>query len=1083
MASFLQSTRERFQNPLVRWPSLIALVCVVIALTGGAISGEWLDWVVIAAALGIIGMMVVVLRFYFAQEREQRLQRGIEDDGPAQVSQVTSESVEQSFQRAVDEIRGSRLGAGGLEVLPWFMILGLGGEGKTALMRESGLELPAEYANRVSGAPTESCDWWLTNDAIVLDMAGRYLASDEDEETADEWGTLLRMLRKQRPGCALNSLIFTISVDSLLGSSSSELDDIARSLRRRINEISDELGVDLPIYVMVTKVDHVEGFVECVNAAPMMVPGEAMGWTNDQRFIADPEERVVEAFEPLIHRLEGALPELIQREPDPIRRRRIFAFPQELEETIQAAARFVGRAFAETPYDAPPFLRGVYLSSARREGRTVSPLLHRLGHDWARTPVDGGLGQGGHMLRDFFREIVVGDQDLVLPMDRFGKTTRTAISYTAGFVFVLLCAWWGISFVNNFIGVNGLRSEAQAVVRGATSIANLDRLRERIESEQRELGILRRGGLGGPMETAIERAQETFVVAFGREFEEPTKRKLTAVVRRFDSGAFEALAQLAIDISWLTNRQEDDRGTAPELAPYAPVSENAADVEAFAHGYAAFARWSPHAQIQSDISAQQEVLAQAASRLLELKRLETWAEGSRAYPPVYYADSGLAGGESVDTHVSGAYSRLAWDGLVSGLLNAIDVTGAASGKARQFRQTYVQRYDDQWRAFLMDTPTRPSSHADVKSSPHISYLQSLHRNTDIELPRREPTPAWIEALREVMRTEPIVDEMPAAKEGEEPPPPPDPPWQVYQAALVPVAADAEAAREDGEFAIGMAAGMASRSGTSFEAGLAAVESLVPREGDAAATEKLEALLEMPILDSASSVMDSAVRQLDERWRARVVEPYSGKLTSLGLTQLYSGQGVVAEFRTGDLQPFYRDGRATSAIGNRGMPFGPRFLRWMKSAERLQRVLDASGMAGGSIPVRLQGIPGRVKGNANMKVAERTLSLRCADGTQTFKYTEGGGRHTFKWSPDCADLSLRVTVLDGGRRRELVPAKEWRGPMALPLFLQEATRSGNDLRWNLRYPEAGVTVVLTYRLHEGQELLSMKHEPPPKSMRN
>jgi type VI protein secretion system component VasK len=1061
---------------------VIGLVCISIAVIGGAISGSWLDWIVIAAALGIIGMMVVVLRSYFAQERAQRLQRGLEDESASQVSEETSESVEQSFQRTVEEIRGSRLGTGGLDTLPWLMVLGLGGEGKTAMMRESGLELPAEYANRVSGAPTESCDWWLTNDAIVLDMAGRYLDSDEGE-TAAEWGTLLRMLRKQRPGCALNGVVFSISVDSLLGRSSSELEDVARSLRRRINEVSDELGVDLPIYLMVTKMDHVEGFVECVNAAPMVVPGEAMGWTNDQRFIADPEARVIEGFEPLIHRLEEALPELIQREPDPIRRRRIFGFPQELEDTVAAAARFVGRAFAETPYDAPPFLRGVYLSSARREGRTVSPMLHRLGHDWARTPVDGALGHVGYMLRDFFHDIVVGDRDLVLPVDRFGKTTRTAINYAAAFLFALLCTWWGISFVNNFIGINALRRESQAVTRGATSIANLDELRETIEAEQAELGVLRRGGLGGPMQTAIGRAQQTFVAAFGREFEEPTKRKLTAVVRRFDSGAFEALAQLAIDISWLTHRKEEDRGAAPDLAAYAPVSENASDVEAFTQGYDAFSRWSAHGQIQADVSLQQEVLAEAAARLLELRRLETWAEGSRSYPPVRYADSGLAGAEKVDTEVSGAYSRLAWDGLVSGLLNAIDVTGAASGKAKEFRQTYVQRYDDQWRAFLMDTPTRGSAHADVKSSPHLNHLRALHRNTDIELPRREPTPAWIEALREIMRTEALAAELaPVANEGEEPPPP-EPPWQLYEAALVPVAADAEAAREDGELAIGSAAGMAARSGTSFEEALALVESLVPREGDAAAAEKLEALLEMPILDAASSVMDSAVRQLDKGWRARVVEPYSGKLTSLGLSQLYSGQGVVAEFRTGDLQPFYRDGRSTSVLGNRGMPFGPRFLKWMKSAERLQRVLDASGMGGGSISVRLQGIPGRVKNNPNMRVAERTLSLRCADGTQTFKYTEGGGRQTFKWSPDCADLSLRVIVLDAGRRRELVPAKEWRGPMAFPSFLQQATRSGNDLRWNLSYAEAGVTVSLTYRLHEGQELLSMRHEPPPKSMRN
>ncbi len=56
-------------------------------------------------------------------------------------------------------------------------------------------------------------------------------------------------------------------------------------------------------------------------------------------------------------------------------------------------------------------------------------------------------------------------------------------------------------------------------------------------------------------------------------------------------------------------------------------------------------------------------------------------------------------------------------------------------------------------------------------------------------------------------------------------------------------------------------------------------------------------------------------------------------------------------------------------------------------------------------------------------------------------------------------------------------------MALPEFLQEASASGNELVWSLRYPDAGVRVTMTYRLREGRELLSMRHRPPPRSMRN
>ena len=1088
MASPLKGLGQALKKPQVYWPILIVLAGVGVAIASYFIVGRWLDAVIIALALVIIALMVVVLRAFFSMEKEDRLERGLRDTGPQTAAQqAASESVEEGFRRAVEEIQSSRLGAGGIDALPWLLVLGESGEGKTAAVRESGLELPAEYATRVSGAATQSCDWWLTNEAIILDLAGRYLGC-EDDETRAEWRALLRLLRRQRPGCALNGIIFAISVDSLLGKSAGELDEVARSMRRRVNEATDELGVDLPIYVVVTKVDHVEGFVECVSASPLLRPDGALGWTNDQRVLADAEERVVECFRGPVERLEGILPELIQREPDRVRRRRIFSFPQEFDQTIRAAARFIGRAFAATPYDVPPYLRGVYFASARREGLTVSPQLHRLGQDWARNRVEDSVAPGGIMLGDLFREIIVGDRDLALPIDRFGRRARTALNLTAGFMVGLLALWWFVSFGSNFVGIRRLQHEARAVVEGSSTLSGLDAMRGVIEQESGDMRVLRRGGLGGPMDTALERARSTYTWAFGREFEVMTKRKLTSVVKGFDAGAFEALAQLASDVTWLARRADEELASAPELARYAPISANESDVDAFDRGYGAFVRWLDHGEVQRRIDKERETVAEAAARLLELKRLEAWAESSRSYPPVRYADTGLPGAEEIGTQVSGAYTRRAWNGLVVRLLEAIDATGTASGKAKLFRQTYVQRYDEQWRQFLIDAPTPARAHADIKGSPYLDFFEQLHHNTAVDLPRRGAPPAWLLAVREVRREEPLADERPDPSGGEEGgekrQKPPPPPWKVYQEALIPLAADTEAALADGGAAVVLALQMANRQGTHFEKALKGVGRLVPTAGDPEAAAKLEQILSMPILDAASAVIGRAFAELDAQWSVRVAEPYSGRLTSSAIAQLYGRGGVAAGFRTAELKPFYEDGRARRVIGDRTMPFGRRFLRWMKSAQRLQRVLGTGSLAAsGKLVARLQGVPARIEGRKGLRVAEREIRLRCDDGIQTFKYTEGMGQYTFKWSPDCDELTLRITVLENGRRRELTPVKVWKGPMALPSFLQRAERSGNDLRWVVRYDDADVDVVMRYRLREGEELLAMRHETPPRSMGN
>lgn len=1082
MAGPFKKIADFFRKPPVYLTIAIVLAAVLVTLGLYAIFGRWLEAILVAVVLAVIAVLLLVLRSFLAMEREERLGRGVEEhaQGGAEEEASGAEPVTVAFRYAIEEIRSSRLGAGGLDALPWLLVLGEPGCGKTAAVRESGLEMPAEYAARVGGGPTASVDWWLTNDAILIDLAGRYLEQD-DEASEAEWRSLLRLLRRQRPGVAANGLVFAVSVESLLSRSAGELEDLARSLRRRINEVTDELGVDLPVYVVVTKLDQVEGFVEAVAASSVLRSDGALGWTNDQRVLADPERRMLEGMGDLFARLEGILPELMLREPDPVRRRRIFCLPDELDTVVAALGHFLGRAFAPTPYDASPYLRGVYLTSARREGSTVSPLLHRLGQEGARHGVDGSLQPGGLFLHDLFEEIIVGDRDLAMPVDRFGKRARLALNVGVAGLVGLLVLWWAVSFGSNWMGIRRVAAEARAVAGGASSLAAVDRLRGAIEEEASDLRLVRRGGLGGPMEVALERGRTTFTWAFGREFADLAKRKLTGVVTGFDDGAFEALAQLATDVTWLAARGDPEQATPPEIARFAPINDNPTDVEAFDRGYADFVRWSRTADIQSAIDRESDVVASAAARLLELERLEAWARGSRSYPPVTYARIGLPGAESSDTQVSGAFTRKAWEGLVVRLLEAIESTGKASDRARTFRDTYVARFDDQWRRLLLDTPIPIDPYADPKDSPYLDYVDVLYANTSAELPRRDPEPAWVVALRAARRdTAPPAP--PAIGDGPPPEKPPPPPWTAYQDALALVAADVEAAVEDGETAVALATQLAGRKGTSFEKAYKLVPTMVPDTGDAEASDRLEAILQAPVLDASSAVLARAFEQLDGLWRLQVVEPARGRLTTATMQRLYAPGGAIETMRNGPLAPFYRNGRPVTALGNRAMPFGTGFLRFMKSAEQLQRVFSGGAFGGdGKLVVRLKGHPARVRSGNNMKVSAVEIHVRCDDGTQVFDYRMGSASHTFRWSPDCNELAVRVTALEGSRQRELLPVHEWNGPMAFPLFLQAAERSGDLLRWRLRYPDIGVEVEANFELRDGEQLLAIRHTDPPGSM--
>ena len=148
------------------------------------------------------------------------------------------------------------------------MIIGAPGSGKTTALLNSGLKFPLEQrvgkgALRGVGG-TRNCDWWFTDEAIFLDTAGRYTTQDSDAasdsarlervpgaaaEVPRAAADQRRHPDDQRPG----------SADRRARPAREAHVDAARS---RLDELNRELRIQLPVYLMVTKCDLVDGFAE-----------------------------------------------------------------------------------------------------------------------------------------------------------------------------------------------------------------------------------------------------------------------------------------------------------------------------------------------------------------------------------------------------------------------------------------------------------------------------------------------------------------------------------------------------------------------------------------------------------------------------------------------------------------------------------------------------------------------------------------------------------------------------------------------------------------------------------------------------
>jgi len=150
--------------------------------------------------------------------------------------------------------------------LPWYLFIGAPGAGKTTALLHSGLSFP--LADQLGTAPvrgvagTRQCDWWFTREAVFIDTAGRYTTQDSDAAVdGREWRSFLGLLRQHRPHQPINGVLVTVSVPDLLAGGA-ELARQQAAVKARLQELRSVLGLVLPVYLLVTKVDLLAGFSE-----------------------------------------------------------------------------------------------------------------------------------------------------------------------------------------------------------------------------------------------------------------------------------------------------------------------------------------------------------------------------------------------------------------------------------------------------------------------------------------------------------------------------------------------------------------------------------------------------------------------------------------------------------------------------------------------------------------------------------------------------------------------------------------------------------------------------------------------------
>ena len=295
--------------------------------------------------------------------------------------------------RLLKKARGTR---GYLYEQPWYAIIGPPGAGKTTALLNAGLRFPlaAEMGQgAVAGVGgTRLCDWWFTENAVLIDTAGRYTTQDSDAAVdRGGWEAFLDLLKRTRTRQPLNGVIVAIALSDIAQASADERLAHARAIRRRVTELEARLGARIPVYAMFTKADLIAGFTEFFDDLDREKRAQVWGTTFPLGIDeAGPVASFAGEFRALVERLDARLFDRLQAERGPDRRALIAGFPAQVASLEQPLMAFLQEAFGGSRLDRAPLLRGVYLTSGTQEGtpidRLTGALARGFGIDQQRAP-------------------------------------------------------------------------------------------------------------------------------------------------------------------------------------------------------------------------------------------------------------------------------------------------------------------------------------------------------------------------------------------------------------------------------------------------------------------------------------------------------------------------------------------------------------------------------------------------------------------------------------------------------------------------------------------------------------------------
>ena len=1081
-----------------RYILICAMVILVLLVLGRFVQMmNWPWWVGGFLLLILLGVWAgtAFVRKLILRRREQHFVLQVTKRDDDQLKELVNQEqnsrkdLQDRWKGALEALRQSDLKKQGnpLYVLPWYLVMGESGSGKTTAIKSARLFSPfAELHEPGPLSGTRNCDWCFSDQAILIDTAGRYAMPTDPETDNNEWQEFLSLLVKYRKREPIHGLVVTIAADKLVKGSTQELEKDGRQLRLRIDQLIRVLGFKFPVYLLVTKLDLIEGMTQFSNRLPQKSLDQAMGMVNDE-MSTDVQGFLERSTASVADRLRNLRILLLHRPENSPVSAGLLLFPEQVQLLKPGLESFVRGAFQQNRYQDTPLLRGIYLGSGRQQ---LTPCTDRNGN-----PEKAGLNEvlggtsRGLFLHDFFEKVLPGDRGMLTPATRamqWNKFTRNIGLTSWVLIGTALCGLLSYSFIMNMAAIR----EASAVIARipdlngdtAADLASMDRFRLMIVNvEKQNLNWwLPRFGLNQSRQAELA-LKTRYCRLFHDRFLALFDRDMATAVAGFSASTRDDVSgRYLVHLSRRINLMEaglDGAGIdtlrwkpLPSYLRFTLPEEADKDTtRRFGDIYLDYLVWRAD---RSEISKEVQVLKNLLKQVVAVKGVGlAWlldfanqeAAGSGIILRSFWGGSRQLPAEPIIEPAFTGKGKVQVTALLNDLCAAYPGAGLQREKVK-LESEYRDRCFAAWQRFAASF---------AKGEERLVGAREWRDAAAVMATERGPYAAFMR--RAVVELEPfgIADRLP--------------PWlsqlyqyQAWQTTGTSTGGVASAvdrgktiARKLGKVAGQDPGAVAGISSTNLvQEYLVALEQMAPVAGNRAlahqmaqqafsedpavsksplylaadAAQRLNGVLSQgrtdqifsrlisgPIAFYGSFVRMETACSLQKQWEEHVLKEVQGISDSQTLQYLLEREGPVWKFVSDFADPFlgWNPGRgyhSKSALGG-AISFNPGFYSFRAKGAKVKTAVAAAARQ--SYYVTFKGLPTDANSEARIKPQSTRLELQCATGSQVIDNLNYPVSKTFVWSPDsCSDVLFQVDM------GEVILTKKYPGPQGFPDFLKD-----------------------------------------------